>query len=468
MDTRHDIGPIGIVPYSLPLLRIMERTRLYVAPQTRHYIKWQENGLYGPSTHRTKVVCRLLPVMHTRDTLAESCQKSCLPAHENGHPHGSQGQDCPQAQGEGYCFSSITNNARPPKSESLHTHKIEPEIDIKVTMSFLQDWMPLAPFTDEEIHGAEVRIKEEATEDVTDETREDVTDETCLEIKEESLDYADEATDEASEAKLQEGCPFYNDVNDIKQEESEKDSDNALKYCNDALLIAPSVAECFTNKGSSNWDQATYMGNREEGAHGNWDRKRVHTKEKPNSSELCENAFSHKQALIEHMGVPTKGKSHSCQVCERAFTRKGHLVIHMRVHTKEKPYSCELCKKAFTRKGHLEGHMRIHTKEKPYSCQVCEKAFSHKKSVVDHMRVHTKEKPFSCQHCEKVFTRKYSLVCHMRVHTNEKPYGCETCKKAFSERATETGTKSVAHVNPTILQVVEGEFKSFTWGSSIG
>jgi len=61
-------------------------------------------------------------------------------------------------------------------------------------MSFLYDWMPLAPLTDKEIFGIRVSIKEEFNEDVSEET--------CVDIKEEPFEYTDEVSDELSDLEV--------------------------------------------------------------------------------------------------------------------------------------------------------------------------------------------------------------------------------------------------------------------------
>ncbi|XP_042857161.1 uncharacterized protein LOC122243600 [Penaeus japonicus] len=126
-------------------------------------------------------------------------------------------------------------------------------------MHFLSDWLPLAPLRDEEIYGAGVAIKEEASEGVTEET--------CVEIKEESLDYADEARDEVSEATTEHGFPFY-------KEDFERDSSNVIEDSNDLLLAAPFVIEDFVPEGSSDKGQGALREGNEELPQRNCDEKR--------------------------------------------------------------------------------------------------------------------------------------------------------------------------------------------------
>ena len=48
----------------------------------------------------------------------------------------------------------------------------------------------------------------------------------------------------------------------------------------------------------------------------------------------------------------------------------------MKTHTGEKTFACKECEQDFSQKSHLKDHMRTHTGEKTFSCQVCGKAFS--------------------------------------------------------------------------------------------
>ncbi|XP_037772950.1 zinc finger protein 271-like [Penaeus monodon] len=239
-------------------------------------------------------------------------------------------------------------------------------------MSFINNWMPLAPLTDEEIFSRGVSVKEELN---------DVTEETCLEIKEEPLDYADKERDEVSDIKVKHNCLSCPNLHDLRHETNGKVLCNFVRDHND-LLNVPFVAEDCRNKCLSDGDQ-----------------------------------MMHKECL-EDMQIKVEATLNRfvCEVCGKKFSHKSNINIHMRVHTKEKPYSCDICNKAFSQISDLTRHMRVHTKEKPYSCEICDKAFSQKSDLTRHMRVHTKEKPYSCDICNKAISQKSNLVSHMRVH----------------------------------------------------
>ncbi|XP_047468538.1 zinc finger protein 480-like [Penaeus chinensis] len=286
-------------------------------------------------------------------------------------------------------------------------------------MCFITDWMPLAPFMDEEIFSREVIVKEELN---------DITEETCLEIKEEPIDYAVKEKDEVSDVKVKHNCRFFPNLHDLRHEANAKVLCNFVQGHND-LLNVPFVAEDCGNKCLSDGDQAIHKESLEDA------QLKVKATLSRFVCEVCGKKFSHKSNINIHMRVHTKEKPYSCDICKKAFSQISDLTRHMRVHTKEKPYSCDICDKAFTQKSDLGKHMRVHTKEKPYNCEICKKAFSQINDLTRHMRVHTKEKPYSCEICDKAFTQKSDLAKHMRVHTKEKPYSCEICNKAISQKS---------------------------------
>ena len=53
---------------------------------------------------------------------------------------------------------------------------------------------------------------------------------------------------------------------------------------------------------------------------------------------------------------------YSCCYCVKVFDRPAKLTEHKRVHTREKPYSCDICDYRSTLKGNLKRHYLIHVK----------------------------------------------------------------------------------------------------------
>ena len=108
----------------------------------------------------------------------------------------------------------------------------------------------------------------------------------------------------------------------------------------------------------------------------------TNSEEKPYSSEVCGQSFTHSSILKNR-------KRHTCLVCSISFFRPSHLTAHKRIHTGEKPYPCEVCGKSFARPSDVSVHIRTHTGEKPYSCQVCGKSFARTSQLTTHKRTHT-------------------------------------------------------------------------------
>ena len=47
----------------------------------------------------------------------------------------------------------------------------------------------------------------------------------------------------------------------------------------------------------------------------------------------------------------------------------------MKMHTDESHYVCEVCNEGFSMKRDLNNHLQIHTGEKPHVCEICIKGF---------------------------------------------------------------------------------------------
>ncbi|XP_063607246.1 zinc finger and BTB domain-containing protein 24-like [Penaeus indicus] len=175
-------------------------------------------------------------------------------------------------------------------------------------MSFLADWMPLAPPTDKEIFSTGVSIKEELTEYISEDT--------CVEIKDEQFDYADKERDEVKDVKVTHGCFSVHNLHDMMYEAKEKDSYNLDR---DDMLGTPLIAAHYGHKRSSDRVKAKHKESRiEDTNHINNDIE-FHRQEKPYTGEHCNKVFSSKFSLGYHMRPHTKEKPYSCEICNKAF-----------------------------------------------------------------------------------------------------------------------------------------------------
>nr|XP_027226249.1 oocyte zinc finger protein XlCOF15-like [Penaeus vannamei] len=229
-------------------------------------------------------------------------------------------------------------------------------------MSYLVNWMPLAPLTDEELCSRGVGIKEELNDVVTEET--------CLDIKDEPLDYGEEVGEEVSDRKVKSEGFFFQNLHELRHEANETDSHDLVQDGN-GILGTPFLAEDSGSKCSSDGNQAMYKENPEEDI----------------------------QTQVE-----ATLKRFACDVCGKKFSSRSGIEVHMRGHTKENPYMCDICNKTFFVKGRLVRHMIVHSNEKPFRCDTCKKSFAYKSSLVKHVKLHTKE--ICCEICNKAFGQK--------------------------------------------------------------
>ena len=106
-----------------------------------------------------------------------------------------------------------------------------------------------------------------------------------------------------------------------------------------------------------------------------------------------------------------------CGRKRKPYYGKQQLFRHIRtVHLDEKLHQCAICDQTFSYKTYLTDHMRRHTGERPYVCLICHQGFSHKSTLTNHIRTHTGGRPHACS-ISKTFSQKSTLNRHMQTHT---------------------------------------------------
>lgn len=81
-----------------------------------------------------------------------------------------------------------------------------------------------------------------------------------------------------------------------------------------------------------------------------------------------------------------------------------------------KKFKCTDCDQQFSQKGGLSNHVRIHAGDKPFVCGMCAREFVQKCNLMRHLRIHTGEKLFACPQCGLRLNRKSQLDSHMARH----------------------------------------------------
>ena len=151
--------------------------------------------------------------------------------------------------------------------------------------------------------------------------------------------------------------------------------------------------------------------------------------DKHDEGQMNETSLSHSQPVIPGAGTDF----FQCEKCEEVFTSKTKLHDHILVHSGVIPYECEVCEETFVHKRDYFRHRLIHFDQNNYMCKKCGKIFLSKSHLQDHMFVHTPEKNFKCEDCGKTFGRKSNLTRHTKLHTGKKMFRC-ACGNSFPSR----------------------------------
>ena len=190
---------------------------------------------------------------------------------------------------------------------------------------------------------------------------------------------------------------------------------------------------------------------------------------KPNLWDICHNAFTNPDNLLQHKETHTYCKDHvkgpsstmqnpnrwprqskyfpsksllaqkfipyctaeprDCDQCGKCFLHKTPLTECLRVHGGENVCQCDQCDKTFMEKNDLTQHLGV---EKPHQCHLCHKTFAGENFLIAHLTWHNPEKFCFCNLRDKAFALKFELAQHLRTHSTHEHYQCYQCGKIFA------------------------------------
>ena len=152
----------------------------------------------------------------------------------------------------------------------------------------------------------------------------------------------------------------------------------------------------------------------------------THSGERPFECGICDDKFSQKAYLTNHLLTHQVGRF-ECDQCDNKATLKRYLVLHLLTHSGVKPHKGDRCDYSATRKGDLAIHQRKHTGERPFSCTDCSYKAVKSSLLTVHMRKHTGVKPYACSQCSYKSAQKGNLDNQMLTHSGAKPFSCDYC-----------------------------------------
>ena len=132
-------------------------------------------------------------------------------------------------------------------------------------------------------------------------------------------------------------------------------------------------------------------------------------------------------------------KRYHCSICDEGFSEKKYLSNHLNNHKKEKSIPCQKCNKVFSNPSYLKRHEKSKhtTKKGDFSCKTCSKLFVTKYRLNLHTQNCQKKqtkKAFNCDQCPKEYSRIGYLQQHITVvHLGLKTYKCSQCDKTYTD-----------------------------------
>lgn len=250
------------------------------------------------------------------------------------------------------------------------------------------------------------------------------------------------------------------------------------------------IDEIFDEWSEENQNQDTIEWNKQN----NYDSDAVddHSVADQNSSDEADKSVVNGDNNDTRKSKQQLGRSKfECEVCKARFIVEQRLHAHMRTHSGLKPYPCTHCENAYTSKISLREHVLVNhpediskldlnneqsidksdsfdsneeSREKKtvktesavendkiimdnnakrlnasyFQCELCNSRFRVKHRYDGHMRKHAGLKPYTCTVCHKSFCQAYYLADHMKIHCEDisklPKYECDFCGRTFIQK----------------------------------
>ena len=123
--------------------------------------------------------------------------------------------------------------------------------------------------------------------------------------------------------------------------------------------------------------------------------------------------------LVKQIAVVGNGKPcHVCDECEETFSAKCTLKEHMSAEHKKKWHGCDECDKTFSTKFTLKEHLSAEHEKNYTTCEECDKTFSAKCTLKEHTSAEHKKICCVCDECGETFRENGTIKEHMSAEQN--------------------------------------------------
>ncbi|XP_045506025.1 zinc finger protein 668-like isoform X4 [Colias croceus] len=155
--------------------------------------------------------------------------------------------------------------------------------------------------------------------------------------------------------------------------------------------------------------------------------------------ETCGKGFATTQRMLNHSKTHERG-DFPCKHCGDTLSSYAALYAHVsRVHKSNKRYKCPICDEKFASYKYRMRHLNTIHGEKTalFPCPSCPKVFDLCSRRTAHIKSqHLQERNHACGSCGMKFFTNYELQEHSIKHIGARIYQCDVCKKSYARLKT--------------------------------